>query len=95
MATKVLVTEVPMLAPMIIGTAMLILTIPEPMPATMIEENVDELWTRTVPKIPIIKPITGFCRISCWKILPKIKIKSKSVLELQIKIYPFLLLPKV
>ena len=48
-----------MLAPMIIGMAIWTFK-PAPMAATMIELKVDELCTRTVPKIPIINPITGF-----------------------------------
>lgn len=38
---------------------------------TMMEEEVEELWTRTVVRMPIITPTTGFCSKSfCWKISP-------------------------
>ena len=77
-ATKVLVTEVPMLAPMIIGMAIWTFK-PAPMAATMIEEKVDELCTRTVPKIPIINPITGFVNSLPLNMSPEIGKNSYTV----------------
>ena len=101
--TIVLVTEVPMLAPMTIGMATRTvrtarqhtglrieeshvtavstqsqhpktvntdLQLAETM-LTMMDDDVDELCTNTVVKIPIITPTTGFCNRSfCWKISP-------------------------
>lgn len=38
---------------------------------TIIDDDVDELCTRTVVRMPIITPTTGFCNRSlCWKICP-------------------------
>merc|ERR1719427_295341 len=55
----VLVTEVPMLAPMMIGMAGRTGRIPEATMETVMEVVVEELWRRTVPNKPIIKPVIG------------------------------------
>jgi len=55
----VLVTEVPMLAPMMIGTASLGGTMLAPTMLMTMEVKVELDCTETVPKIPIIKPKTG------------------------------------
>ena len=82
MATSVLVTEVPILAPISIGTAILSLRPAPPMAATMIEVKVDELCTNTVPRTPIIRPTTGlFCNHGALNISPVNGIKNKSKLE--------------
>merc|ERR1719225_1841779 len=54
-----LVTEVPMLAPMIIGMAVLTGAPADTRP-TIMEVEVEEDWTNTVTNTPIIKPTTGF-----------------------------------
>ena len=59
METMVLVTEVPMLAPMIMGTAALTGTPADTRP-TMMEVEVEEDWTSTVASTPIITPTIGF-----------------------------------
>ena len=61
--TIVLVTEVPTFDPKIIGMAFLT-GAPAETSATMIEVEVDELWTATVTKIPIMIPTMGLLRIS-------------------------------
>ncbi len=60
--TSVFVTVVPMLAPMIIGTALAIgsafsgaATSP-----TISEVETEELWTRVVARIPTMRPMNGF-----------------------------------
>jgi hypothetical protein len=58
--TKVLVTEVPMFAPIIIGTAEPNDSVPEPTIPTITEVVVEEDWTRTVPRIPIASATSGF-----------------------------------
>merc|ERR1711892_839450 len=58
-ATMILVTLVPMLAPMIMGMAVLTGAPAETSP-TMIEVDVEEDWTRTVTRTPIITPTIGF-----------------------------------
>ena len=58
-----LVTEVPMLAPMIIGMAVLTGAPADTRP-TMMEVEVEEDWTNTVTNTPIINPTTGFVRSS-------------------------------
>ena len=59
-ATSMQVTVVPMFAPMIIGTALLIESTPEATKATTIDVVVPELWIILVTKIPINKPTKGF-----------------------------------
>lgn len=93
----VLVTDVPMLEPMMIGMAdftsstvqndlwshLFIMfsccdglrnifnSQPEDTRLTMIEVEVEELWTSTVTKIPTTKPATGLDRIAfSWKMSP-------------------------
>ena len=56
--TMVLVTEVPMLAPMIMGMAVLTGTSAATKPTMMVVE-VELDWTRTVTRTPIITPTTG------------------------------------
>ena len=59
--TIVLVTEVPMFDPMIIGTAVLTGTSVATRPTMMVVE-VEEDWTRTVTSTPIMTPTTGLFR---------------------------------
>ena len=59
----VLVTDVPMFAPMIMGTATLTGAPADTRP-TMMEVDVEEDWTATVAMIPIITPTIGFLRCS-------------------------------
>merc|ERR1719334_378661 len=61
--TMVLVTLVPMLAPMIIGMAVGTGTSVATR-LTMIEVDVEEDWTRTVRRMPIITPTIGLLRSS-------------------------------
>ena len=56
--TMVLVTEVPILAPMIMGMAVLTGTSAATRP-TIIVVEVELDWTRTVTRTPIITPTTG------------------------------------
>ena len=79
-ATKVLVTEVPILAPISMGMAIW-MSMPAPMAATMMEVKVEELWTRTVPKMPIINPITGLVSHPPLNMSPEIKLKYLSFLN--------------
>lgn len=102
MATSVLVTEVPMLVPMMMGMASLTVSTarvqfyssspiphdskvicfwvvrgsysqPDETMLTTIEEEVDELWTNSVTRIPITNPATGFDRtVLSWKMLPAV-----------------------
>jgi len=58
MLTMVLVTDVPMFDPKIIGTACLTST-PAETSATMMEVEVDDDWTRTVTRMPIMTPTMG------------------------------------
>ena len=51
--TMVLVTEVPMLDPMTMGTAVVTVSAPAPTMATTMEVKVELLWTSTVPRIPV------------------------------------------
>ena len=51
--TMVLVTEVPMLDPMTMGTAVVTVSAPAPTMATTMEVKVELLWTSTVPRMPI------------------------------------------
>ena len=53
-----LVTDVPMLAPMIIGMAVFTGAPADTRP-TMMEVEVEEDWTNTVTSTPIINPTTG------------------------------------
>lgn len=96
MATSVLVTEVPMLVPMMMGTASRTVRTargqfsssspptcvffgkrrgsysrPEETMLTTMEEEVDELWTSSVTRIPMTNPATGLDRTALsWKMLP-------------------------
>ena len=67
MATMVLVTVVPMLAPMMMGTALVTVSAPPATMPTTIEVVLDELWISEVASRPIIRPITGLVvvAISC------------------------------
>ena len=58
--TNVLVTVVPIFAPIIIGTAPDNVTVPDPTIATINEEVVEELWNNVVAKIPIKRATNGF-----------------------------------
>ena len=49
----VLVTEVPMLDPMTMGTAVVTVSAPAPTMATTMEVKVELLWTSTVPRMPV------------------------------------------
>jgi hypothetical protein len=49
---------------MIIGTAGDTRNMPDATIVTMIEVDVEELWTSTVARMPIISPAIGFCRSS-------------------------------
>ena len=57
------VTEVPILAPMIMGMAVLTGAPADTRP-TMMEVEVEEDWTSTVTNTPIINPTIGFFRRS-------------------------------
>ena len=57
--TSVLVTVVPMLAPMTIGTACSTPSAPEATNPTMTEVLADDDWTRTVPRMPTHSPAMG------------------------------------
>ncbi len=59
-----LVTEVPMLAPMTIGMAVSIGMLPLPTKATTSEVVVDEDWTRVVARTPTNRPSNGFEALS-------------------------------
>ena len=59
--TMVLVTEVPMLEPMIMGMAVCTGTSVATRP-TMMAVEVEEDWTSTVTSTPIITPTTGLFR---------------------------------
>ena len=52
----VLVTDVPMLAPMMMGIAWVTDSTSAPTRPTTIEVLVEELWTKTVAKIPTMRP---------------------------------------
>ena len=58
--TRVLVTEVPMLAPMMIGIAPSMVSAPAATSPTVIEVVVDELCTRLVARMPTRSPTNGF-----------------------------------
>ena len=58
--TIVLVTVVPIFAPIIIGTAPDSVTVPDPTIATINDEVVEELWNKVVAKIPIKSATNGF-----------------------------------
>ena len=64
MATMVLVTEVPMLAPITMNTAMRTLSSFAPTRAMMMEVVVEELCTRTVASTPIIIALIGLSAMS-------------------------------
>ena len=64
MATMVLVTEVPMLAPMIMKMAMLTESSSAPTMETMIEVVVEEDWTSTVASTPIRRAEIGLSATS-------------------------------
>ena len=59
-----LVTEVPMLAPMTIGMAVSIGMLPPPTMATTNDVVVDEDWTRVVARIPTKRPSKGLDALS-------------------------------
>ena len=58
--TIVLVTDVPIFAPIIIGMAWRTWIKSEPTIVTTIDVDVDDDWTRTVTRTPIINPTIGF-----------------------------------
>ena len=60
MATMVLVTEVPMLAPITMKIPDLTVTDPAPTSDTIMEVVEEDDWMRTVQMIPTITPATGF-----------------------------------
>ena len=60
--TMVLVREVPMLAPMTMGTACWTEMTPLETMETMMEVQVEELWTSTVNSTPTISPTIGLER---------------------------------
>ena len=64
MATMVFVTEVPMLAPITMNTALLTLSSLAPTREMMIEVVVDELCTKTVARMPIMTPEIGLSTTS-------------------------------
>ena len=57
--TSVFVTVVPMLAPMIIGTAMSMSIAPAATSPTITDVDADEDWTSTVPRMPMHNPAIG------------------------------------
>ena len=54
-----LVTVVPMLAPMIIGTAASTVSVPEPTSPTIVEVDTDEDCASTVARTPANNPASG------------------------------------
>ena len=64
MATMVLVTEVPMLAPMTMNTAVLTESSSAPTREMMMEVVVEEDWTSTVARIPIMSAEIGLSATS-------------------------------
>mmetsp|Transcript_29292 Transcript_29292/g.66409 ORF Transcript_29292/g.66409 Transcript_29292/m.66409 type:complete len:243 (-) Transcript_29292:14-742(-) len=60
METMVLVTEVPMLAPMMTGMAAFTVMVSAPTRPTTIDVLVDDDWTMTVARIPVMRPARGF-----------------------------------
>mmetsp|Transcript_35062 Transcript_35062/g.88376 ORF Transcript_35062/g.88376 Transcript_35062/m.88376 type:complete len:229 (+) Transcript_35062:967-1653(+) len=65
--TIVFVTEVPMLAPMIMGIAFFTSMRPAAVMVMMMDVLVDEDWTSTVARMPIIKPATGLSKSSLFR----------------------------
>ena len=59
-----LVTVVPMLAPMIIGTASGIASVPAPTKPTIVAVDTEDDWTSTVASIPTNSPASGFETLS-------------------------------
>ncbi len=57
--TSVLVTVVPMLAPMIIGTASSTPSAPEATRPTITDVDAEDDWTRTVPRMPMHSAAIG------------------------------------
>ena len=55
-----LVTVVPILAPMMMGTAFWMVKIPEATNPTTVQVVVDELCTRLVARMPMKRPTSGF-----------------------------------
>lgn len=79
--TSVFVTVVPMLAPMIMGTASSTPTTPAATRPTITEVLADEDWTSTVPRIPTHRPAIGFVTAenSCsWVSAPMISMPASS-----------------
>ena len=58
--TSVLVTEVPMLAPMIMGMALATVRALLPTSPTTMEVVLEELWTTEVDRMPMKRPTMGF-----------------------------------
>mmetsp|Transcript_16940 Transcript_16940/g.53398 ORF Transcript_16940/g.53398 Transcript_16940/m.53398 type:complete len:208 (-) Transcript_16940:15-638(-) len=79
--TMVFVTDVPMLAPMIMGIALSTFIRPAAVMVMMIDVLVDEDWTRTVARMPITRPAKGLLKISlfrnvCPAVLPPSTLKA-------------------
>ncbi len=78
-----LVTVVPMLAPMIMGTASGTAKVPDPTRPTMVAVLTDEDCTRTVARMPTNNPATGLVTPSkseSVKSAPKLLIPDSSAL---------------
>mmetsp|Transcript_89084 Transcript_89084/g.252574 ORF Transcript_89084/g.252574 Transcript_89084/m.252574 type:complete len:237 (+) Transcript_89084:879-1589(+) len=81
METMVLVTEVPMFAPMMTGTASWELSCPAATRPTTMEVLVEEDCTSTVPRMPIMSPTTGFgmCPNSAPASFPPSTLKASAI----------------
>ena len=86
--TIVLVTEVPMLAPMIIGMAVFTGTFAATNP-TMMEVDVELDWTKTVTSTPIITPTTGLFNRSEFSN----KARNNNMLQVKVQLFKCLKIP--
>ena len=64
MLTSVFVTVVPMLAPMIIGTAASTLMVPAATSPTIVDVDTEDDWTSTVASTPTKRPARGLLTLS-------------------------------
>ncbi len=78
---RVLVTLVPMLAPMIMGTASSTPTSPAATMPTIVDVLTDDDWTSTVARMPTNRPLIGLltrANSASWTSLPNVAIPSDS-----------------
>jgi hypothetical protein len=78
---SVLVMVVPMLAPMIIGTASSTLNVPDPTRPTMVAVETDDDCTSTVNRMPANSPEMGFATFSSRPGLEAVAEAGDPVLE--------------